>query len=332
MLPGVMPGVWMRHALGLGERARHVLGESGGDGVGRALRVGSPRQRPVDDRVGVVAGTEEARQERDARDRRQRERSAVRRRPAPPGRASTSAVSDVSAALPDTTCTPCGSHTRTSASLDQSDRADPRAQPAQVLAERQRRCAEADRRRGRGAGCGGGTAETAGAHARCRPEEELAVDDTGLVADLRCPALEELPVGLGDLGDVLVGDARVLDVADLEAARPWRPGGRCRRRSSRGTCGCAGPAAGGAPARSRARSCSGRARRSRPRSMSPRRRSGRSTSARCRATIVISVPIVIIASSSAVPSRSRKVSSNMSGRSSARVDDGPDQLIRRPSG
>ena len=71
---------------------------AGGDGVGRALRVGSPRQRPVDDRVGVVAGPEEARQERDARDRRQPR--AVRRttRPSATGSSSTSAVADSSRA------------------------------------------------------------------------------------------------------------------------------------------------------------------------------------------------------------------------------------------
>ena len=85
---------------------------------------------------------------------------------------------------------------------------DARPQPAQVVAERQRVTAESDRR-------GGGTRrirQTAGAHPRCRTERELAVDDAHVVTQLGGAALQELPVGLSDLRDVLVRDAGIRDI------------------------------------------------------------------------------------------------------------------------
>ena len=91
----------------------------------------------------------------------------------------------------------------------QVGRALPGPERAQVLLERERRRSAAGERRG--TGCDG-TAPSppppAGLGARRRAEEELALGDAGLVADLLGATAQEVPVGLAHLRQVAVGHRR----------------------------------------------------------------------------------------------------------------------------
>ena len=217
LLAGLDAGVAVRGARGLEDRARQVLGHALGHLVDSRRGRRTPVERPIDDDAGGHAGHQpEARQSGDARKRRERERQPHER----PGESRRIRIV-VELGRAGLQLRRADDHLGrlvvVDAHLDVGGdvrRAAPRPEPLQVLLEGERRRASAEEAAGRVGDRATNGSERAALRlgARGLAEEELALGDAGLEADLLGAHPQEVPVGLGDLRHVSMGGGGVADV------------------------------------------------------------------------------------------------------------------------